>query len=563
MRLLTSGSQSLVVSPLRNRHDPVHVVSQPSCVLIALPHIMSQSRPQSSGCTRASVRANPWLFIPALILCLSAAAGPVVSAAERSALADVLLHRRIQDLALVTLHEASHAHVRALQEEPLRQAAVWFHLGLIEVHADDRIAGKESFLRAEALLQAIEKPLPAEIQFAREQTRFWLRMLDGTQTNAAINAALNDSARRFPESELVLPPPAGSDRLGYRLLDPAVFAEDVRQIVLQLPEIPASDDERPSGMPATTAVWRLLLMNAPETALGLLMESPQERPAEDALDPSEQRERLCLQLAARLQLNPKDREIEALLSQITKLDWLPLAGFQALSHLAPADDRLLILSQKALHALIGGRHPFDSDLLFPQQKNQLDRSEYLRDCYIELATLHERLGVKRCGFRPSADCVEFVRAERLLAELHSPLRRSRAASPPASRMVTWALACARTGDFESWALPDAVPSAVVPRWPVLVEKARIAAGDRRTHSPGQLQDRRDEVQVEPPELLLVGSADTMLSRPASPSPVVTPDDISPDENTDSSGPASGVLILSSVLLLALGLTVAVWRKIRV
>lgn len=558
----------------RNRHDPGHVVSQPSSVPIALPHIMSQSRPPSPGCTRASVRATSWLLIPASILCVLA--GPVVCAAERSALAEVLLHRRVRELALVTLHEASRAHVRALQEDPLRQTAVWFHLGLIEMHAEDRIAAKESFLRAEALLQAARDPLPAEIQFAREQTRFWLRMLDGTQNSAAINAALNDSARRFPESELVLPPPAGSDRLGYRLLDPALFTEDVHQKVLQLPEISASDEERPSGIPPTTAVWRLLLMNAPETALGLLMEPPLvaptlenptaenptlENPTAEAFDPSEQRERLCLQLAARLQLDPKDREIEALLSQIAKLDWLPLAGFQALSHLAPADDRLLILSQKALHALIGGRHPFDSDLLFPQQKNQQDRSEYLRDCYIELAALHERLGIKRCGFRPSGHCVEFVRAERLLAELHSPLRRSRSASPPASRLVTWALACARTGDFESWALPDAVPSSAVSRWPILVEKARIAAGDRRTHSPGQLQDRQEEVQVEPPELLLVGSADTMSSR--QPPPAVTPDSISPDETTDSSGPASGVLIVGGVLLLAGGLTFAVWRWIRV
>lgn len=357
---------------------------------------MSQSCPQSSGGTRASVRANPWLFIPAWILCIFV--GPAVSAAERSVLADVLLHRRVQELALVTLHEASRAHVRALQGEPLRRAAVWFHLGLIEMHAEDQIAAKESFLQAEALLQTAGEPLPAEIQFAREQSQFWLRMLDGTQTGSAIRAALNDSARRLPESELVLPPPAGSDRPGYRLLDPAMFAEDVHQKVLQLPDVSVSDEERPAGIHSTTTVWRLLLMNTPETALSLLMEPPQENSTEEAFDASEQRERLCLQLAARLRLNPKDREIEALLSQIAKLDWLPLAGFQALSHLAPAEDRVLILSQKALHALIGGRHPFDSDLLFPQQKNQQERSEYLRDCYIELAALHERLGVQRCGF---------------------------------------------------------------------------------------------------------------------------------------------------------------------
>gem|GEM_PF-5031859 len=530
---------------------------------------MSQSRPQSSGRTGASSgRIGAWLFPLAWLACASASVAG--SAVELSALADLLLHRRVQELALVTLHEASRAHVRALQEEPLRQAVVWFHLGLIELHTEDQTAAKESFLRAETLLQTAVEPLSVEVQFAREQTRYWLRMLDGTQTNSTVKAALSDSARRFPEAELALPPPAGSDRLGYRLLDPAVFAEDVHQKLLQLPEssVTAVGEEHRSSMPRLAPVWRLLFttdpaMNDPETALELLQKLQQGEMTAGPFDPAEERERLCLQLAARLQLNPKDREIATLLSQIAEQDWLPLAGFQALSHSAQADERLLPLAQKALHALIGGRHPFDSDLLFPQQKNQQEKSEYLRDCYIELAALHERLGVKRCGFWPASDCVEFVRAERLLAELHSPLRRSRTASPPASRMVTWALACARTGDFESWALPDAVPTSVVPRWPVLIEKARIAAGDRRTHSPGQLRDRQQEVQVEPPELLLVGSADTMSSRQTSPRPAVTPDDISPDENTDSSGSASGVLILSGVLLLVLGLTVAVWRRIRV
>ena len=157
-----------------------------------------------------------------------------------------------------------------------------------------------------------------------------------------------------------------------------------------------------------------------------------------------------------------------------------------------------------MRALIGEQHPFDSLLLFPQERDRWTKSDWLRDYYWEIGGLHGEFGAaSHGGWLDFPVAKEFVRSERLLSELKSPLRLGSRSPMTALRSVTTALACARNGDFESW--PQDVTADSLPLWREVSELAREVAGDLRTHSPGRVIDRDEETRIEPLEWLLLGT----------------------------------------------------------
>ena len=283
-----------------------------------------------------------------------------------------------------------------------------------------------------------------------------------------------------------------AEPLAYRLLDPAVFTEAVQTAVTSLP---SGDIESQS---VRWTAWRALLLDDRPLA-----ESVFEKLNSSTSDVAEPLEVECLRLACAVRVG-RSEIIESSWQRLHDAQLLPLWGLRALSLVAGRDPRGLELAQQSVRALIGEQHPFDSLLLFPQERDRWAKSDWLRDYYWEIGGLHGEFGAaSHGGWLDFPVAKEFVRSERLLSELKSPLRLGSRSPMTALRSVTTALACARIGDFESW--PQDVTADSLPLWREVSELAREVAGDLRTHSPGRVIDRDEETRVEPLEWLLLGT----------------------------------------------------------
>ena len=234
-----------------------------------------------------------------------------------------------------------------------------------------------------------------------------------------------------------------------------------------------------------------------------LAESVFEKLNSSTSDAAEPLEAECLRLACAVRAG-RSELVESSWQRLHDAEWLPLWGLRALSLVAGRDPRGLELAQQSVRALIGEQHPFDSLLLFPQERDRWTKSDWLRDYYWEIGGLHGEFGAaSHGGWLDFPVAKEFVRSERLLSELKSPLRLGSRSPMTALRSVTTALACARNGDFESW--PQDVTADSLPLWREVSELAREVAGDLRTHSPGRVIDRDEETRIEPLEWLLLGT----------------------------------------------------------
>ena len=438
------------------------------------------------------------------------------SRAGRELLEDALMQHRLRELGVLTLRESYLAHARTLADEPQKAGIAWCYVGLAELQGRDVLAALESFQRCSKLLNGpatqADEGLAAARADARRLAGEWIHRLSQPGSIAVSISELSEARCRPAIAVVVVrlgaapgksrPDPAtvDDDTIEYRFRDPADFVETTRLAALSLPMNGVSAEDR------LLIAWRALLLedfDAATTALTAAENQHAQQPVEDSLTLELQCLQLTYSLRYRLAGSPADDEIRPL--QLAP--WLPLWGLRALS-LAPAqDERVLPVAQQSIRGLIGDKHPFESQLLFPQDRERLMKSEYLRDCYWEIGVLHAVRAASANGmWLKTPLSADFVRAERLLSELNSPLRRGRTPLSPL-RQISLALACAHCGDFESWQ-GNALGSKVG-AWSEVLDGARVIAGDRRTRSPGELLDRNAEVQVELPETLLLGEGEVL------------------------------------------------------
>ncbi len=441
-----------------------------------------------------------WLFAAFAITSRASASGEW----DRTALTAALAQHRLRELAWLTSRAAYLAHARTLEHarQPADAGVAWLYVALTELHAGDLAAARRSLIRSRELLGEAGKPNPAH-EDARRLCDFWRTRFDARdEPLSATDRLAADGRPHQREVVLWLQPdesgnksrtePTSAEPLAYRLLDPAVLTETLRMAVAAWP---STDDE---SQALCLTAWRAVLLDDRELAESVLETPPTEGTGGEGLH-----EINCLRLACATRVG-RTEIVESSWQRLREAEWLPLWGLRALSLVAGNDSRNLALAQQSVRALIGERHPFDSVLLFPQERDRWAKSDWLRDCYWEVGCLHGEQGAASHGrwfAFPAAK--EFVRSERLLSELKAPLRLGSRSPMTPLRTVTTALACARIGDFESW--PNDAVGASLPFWNEVSILAREVAGDLRTHSPGQVIDREEETRVEPLEWLLLGT----------------------------------------------------------
>ena len=456
-----------------------------------------------------------------LLMCGSMARAE--SRVGRDLLEDALMQHRLRELGVLTLRESYLAHARTLADEPQKAGIAWCYVGLAELHGRDLVAARKSFEHSAKLLDGpateADKTLAVARAEARRLTGDWIQRISQTGSSVvSVNELLE--LRNRPTVDLVVvrlgaapgesrsdPAVNNDDAIEYRFRDPADFVAMTRLAAQSLPSVGVSAEDR------LLIAWRGLLLedfDAAQTALLAAETSLREQPIDDPL----MLELRCLSLTFALRYSV-DGSLDDEFKPLQSAPWLPLWGLRALSLAASQDVRVLSVAQQSIRGLIGDQHPFDAELLFPQDRERLTKSEYLRDCYWEIGVLHAVRGTSISGMwlKTPLD-PNFARAERLLSELNSPLRRGRAPLS-ALRQISLALACAHSGDFESWQSSELANK--VAAWSEVLEGARVIAGDRRTRSPGDLLDRSEEVQVELPETLLLGAGEVPqgTSEPAS------------------------------------------------
>ena len=423
---------------------------------------------------------------------------------DRTALTAAFSQHRLRELAWLTSRAAYLAHARTLEHsrQPADAGVALLYVALTELHAGDLAAARRSLTRSRELLGDAGKPNPVH-EDARRLSDFWRTRLDARDEPISATARLaKDGRPQQREVVLWLQPdensnksrtePTSSEPLAYRMLDPAVFTEELHVAVSSWP---STGDE---SQTLCSTAWRAVLLDDRKLA-----ESVLETLKFTSTDDEDRHESDCLRLACAARVG-RTEIVESSWQRLREAEWLPLWGLRALSLVAGNDSRNLAMAQQSVRTLIGDRHPFDSLLLFPQERDRWAKSDWLRDCYWEVGCLHGEQGVASHGrwlAFPAAK--EFVRSERLLSELKAPLRLGSRSPMTPLRTVTTALACARIGDFESW--PNDAVGESLPFWNEVSTLAREVAGDLRTHSPGQVIDREEETRVEPLEWLLLGT----------------------------------------------------------
>lgn len=467
---------------------------------------------------------NSWKFLTLACACCAALA--TSARAEPSQHADpreqALMRYRLQELALLAHREAYVAHALTLADEPAKARIAWGFVGLVELQARDFAAASKSFRSCREPLSTDVSASDAKLQETlvdvQRVAALWSERLSSLKERPIETDELLRPAHKLRASDVVLTlggarksdaaATEDDDAVTYQFQDPALMVIRNRDAIVDS----LQDFE---GSPELLSAWRGLLLNDNPTVQSAL-DSAREQFADYQSEEPVALEWNCLALSYALRANDADLA-ERQFRRVATAPWLPLWGLRALA-LAPGNSpRVLAIGQQAIRGLIGDQHPFDGQLLFPQERGRIDRSEYLRACYWEVGALHGQRGTSSSGLWLTHPVNEhFVRAARLSSELNSPLRRG---TRPITdlRRVMLALASARAGDFESW--QDAAAMRQVPLWDGVLVAARSVAGDRRTRSSGALLDRSSEVQVELPEHLLLGDG----KMPEDSSPADPPD----------------------------------------
>lgn len=428
---------------------------------------------------------------------------------DRVALTISLAHQRFRELAWVTSRAVCLAHARTLEEVRQRADAgvAWLYAGLTELHAGDLASARRSLNRSRELLKDAGEQNSVHAESRRLCDHWRHRMEEQNEVFSVTELLATDDRPSLREVTVWLHPVEKTDEpangqppaepLAYRLLDPAMFTEALHSTVAAWPS--ASDDWQFTR----TAAWRALLLEDYQLAAQVLDKLGAAATSAVSANNLNRHEAECLQFACAWRTG-RSENVESSWQGLHEAEWLPLWGLRALSLIAVHEPRALTLAQQTVRAMIGERHPFDSLLLFPQERDRWAKSDWLRDCYWEVGTLHGESSTALHGpWLAFPVAKEFVRSERLLSELKSPLRLGLQSRMTPLRTVTTALACARIGDFESW--PGDATGESLPLWDEVAALAREVAGDLRTHSPGQVIDRESETQIEPLEWLLLGT----------------------------------------------------------
>lgn len=455
---------------------------------------------------KRTVKSAVACVIVVVTVTLTVARTDSLSMEHRSDVADALLQYRLRELGWLTSREACLAH--ALTLEPLDRRAAGVarcYVGLTELHAGDTETARASFERGLTLLSDTASGAePAEIDALR-LCQLWLQQLDSPPDPDDLQALLltpdNRPARPVVEITVELqrePSPSDeTDRntiLNYQLVDPATITEQTSEAITQLPQTGTTVDEW------LRVAWRGLLTGDDDlttTALSAVRELANST----SLSTSEQLELAGLQFAA------SDGAVAAFPEKGSSDVPLPLWALRALSvssgQTLPLDE-----ARSWLREMIGDADPFDPRLLFPPRGSpQEAKCRYLRNCYHAVGHLYAVRGVETSGFwMQEPPVLDERRAARLLSELNSPLRTHPTEKTAPLHAVEWACACVRSGDYESW---QSISLEEQTLWPQIITWTRIVAGDRRTRSPGLLASRDDESAIQPPDMLLVGTGDSL------------------------------------------------------
>ena len=287
-----------------------------------------------------------------------------------------LAQHRLRALAWVTSRAAYLAHARTLEEaeQPADAGVAWLYVALTELHASDLAAARRSLIRSRELLGDAAGSQSPVHEDARRLGEFWKSQWDTRGESLSVMDQLV-SAGRPRQREVVIwlqPDKSRSERpaaepLAYRLLDPAVFTEAVQTAVTSLPS---------GGIESQSVrwtAWRALLLDDRPLA-----ESVFEKLNSSTTDVAEPLEAECLRLAIAVRVG-RSEIVESSWQRLHDAEWLPLWGLRALSLVAGRDPRGLELAQQSVRALIGEQHPFDSLLLFPQERDRWTKSDWLRD----------------------------------------------------------------------------------------------------------------------------------------------------------------------------------------